>query len=374
MIKSLFIFAPCIVSMCAIAVLLMRYKKGYTDWWLLVMLLILVGYFISDAWFFTSDGTLRESIIIDMCVKMSLLTLLPTTVFWFRKKAMDENPRWFYFLIYLLPIAWCVVIVTLYHSLTNDALLEHNAFFLWSDMKPVFFATRTGKALYYVGQDGFRILLALESLVYVVFFVYQFVQLMKARPLKSHKKFILMIVIIMLVMAIVVGVRVAIGLFYLHDHPVVDTVFYILFAAAVVLCMYLDICDKLLGEHHRLMMAAAENQVETPGTDVAKFEKLMLVEEWCYQKGVSEDAVARELGTNRTYLANMIKVCYGQTFTGWVSECRIKYAQRLMLERPEARLVEIAETCGFADDSVFSRTFSKVTGMTPREWYLKNKI
>ena len=67
---------------------------------------------------------------------------------------------------------------------------------------------------------------------------------------------------------------------------------------------------------------------------------------------------------------------FGQAFreaTGlsprrWQMVARVRTAQRLMVDDPNANLAEIATLSGFADQSHFSRAFLEVVGVTPTAW------
>ena len=75
------------------------------------------------------------------------------------------------------------------------------------------------------------------------------------------------------------------------------------------------------------------------------------------------------LPLNRTYMSQFINAEYGCSFYQWVSRLRIEEAKRMKLEHPEMATQEIAEYCGFSSRTVFYRTFSRETGMTPSEWF-----
>ena len=77
------------------------------------------------------------------------------------------------------------------------------------------------------------------------------------------------------------------------------------------------------------------------------------------------------LPLNRTYLSQFINTEYGCSFYQLVTNYRIEEAKRLMDENPEMKLQDISEQCGFSSPVVFSRIFSRETGMTPREWNTK---
>ena len=78
------------------------------------------------------------------------------------------------------------------------------------------------------------------------------------------------------------------------------------------------------------------------------------------------------LPLNRTYLSQLINLSYGCNFYQFVTNYRMEEAKRLMREYPEMKMQEVAEQSGFASSAVFSRTFTRETGMSPREWCKEN--
>lgn len=78
------------------------------------------------------------------------------------------------------------------------------------------------------------------------------------------------------------------------------------------------------------------------------------------------------LPMNRTYLSQLINRAYGCNFYQFVTNYRIEEAKRLMREHPDMKVHEVAQLSGFASASVFSRTFTRETGLNPREWGKEN--
>ena len=74
------------------------------------------------------------------------------------------------------------------------------------------------------------------------------------------------------------------------------------------------------------------------------------------------------LPLNRTYLSQLINSAYGCNFYQFVTNYRIEEAKRLMREKPDMKMHDIAEQCGFSSPVVFSRIFTRETGMSPSEW------
>lgn len=84
--------------------------------------------------------------------------------------------------------------------------------------------------------------------------------------------------------------------------------------------------------------------------------------------------IAAELGINSGYISECIKSARGCSFTQFVNHYRINYAQQLMRENPEKKLMAIATESGFTTESTFFRAFKSVTGMPPKEWKSKNDL
>ena len=71
---------------------------------------------------------------------------------------------------------------------------------------------------------------------------------------------------------------------------------------------------------------------------------------------------------NRTYLSQLVKATYGVSFYQIVGHYRIVEAQKILKEHPDIKFTDVATHCGFSSSTVFSRTFSRETGLSPRLW------
>ncbi len=79
------------------------------------------------------------------------------------------------------------------------------------------------------------------------------------------------------------------------------------------------------------------------------------------------DELARAAGVHPTHLTRVFRQFERCTVGDYVREARIEYARQKMLGSKEP-LVEIALAAGFADQTHFTRSFKRVTGMTPTEF------
>ena len=78
--------------------------------------------------------------------------------------------------------------------------------------------------------------------------------------------------------------------------------------------------------------------------------------------------VARDMGTNRSYLSRYLNELCHVNFYEWVAQLRIEEAQSLMSTHPSMLIEQIATRVGFTSASTFSSTFKKIVGITPNKW------
>ena len=100
---------------------------------------------------------------------------------------------------------------------------------------------------------------------------------------------------------------------------------------------------------------------------------LKAIADWKRNKGFCERnltkkdlAAALNFSEHRfdQYLKQVPKV----SFSKWISDLRIKEAQRLLISTPTSTVTQIAFKCGFSNKSSFCKIFKEYTGQTPYEW------
>ena len=74
--------------------------------------------------------------------------------------------------------------------------------------------------------------------------------------------------------------------------------------------------------------------------------------------------MARHAGISPSHFSRLLKERTGRSFTELVRQCRVDLACELLRE-PEMSLAEIADACGFCDQSYFTRVFNETKGLTP---------
>lgn len=84
-------------------------------------------------------------------------------------------------------------------------------------------------------------------------------------------------------------------------------------------------------------------------------------------KDISRDETARHAGISPSHFSRLLKERTGRSFTELLRQCRVDLACDL-LRSTEQSLAEIADACGFCDQSYFTRVFQDVKGMTPKRF------
>ena len=77
--------------------------------------------------------------------------------------------------------------------------------------------------------------------------------------------------------------------------------------------------------------------------------------------------IAAESGYGRNHFLRMFRAATDVTPHQYLLRLRIEKAQSLMTNK-SLRLIDIAESCGFASQSQFSRVFKQVVGVTPKQY------
>lgn len=98
------------------------------------------------------------------------------------------------------------------------------------------------------------------------------------------------------------------------------------------------------------------------------FEKYVVRARLYLEPELTNEKIIRIVGTNRTYMAEMMKTMYNDTLNSYLNKLRIEEAKRLLLSDEKLKMETIAEKCGFGTASTFTKAFKKETGVTPHLW------
>lgn len=86
-----------------------------------------------------------------------------------------------------------------------------------------------------------------------------------------------------------------------------------------------------------------------------------------YMEPLNLEALAARFSINRNYLSSRFHQEVGKTVTDYINGIRIRRAQEL-LGKTALSMQNVAEQCGFSDANYFTRTFRRITGVSPSEY------
>jgi AraC-like DNA-binding protein len=82
---------------------------------------------------------------------------------------------------------------------------------------------------------------------------------------------------------------------------------------------------------------------------------------------ISRDETARHAGISPGHFSRLLKERTGRSFTELLRQCRVDLACELLRSSTRS-LADVADTCGFCDQSYFTHVFQDVKGMTPKQF------
>lgn len=98
-------------------------------------------------------------------------------------------------------------------------------------------------------------------------------------------------------------------------------------------------------------------------------EKLMNEEHIYTDNLLTKDKVAKLLGSNRTYLSQIINEQTGKTFTQYINDYRIQDAIRILSDsNNQTPIKSLSTELGFSSTTTFYKQFQTATGMTPTQY------
>ena len=98
-------------------------------------------------------------------------------------------------------------------------------------------------------------------------------------------------------------------------------------------------------------------------------EKLMNEEHIYTDNLLTKDKVAKLLGSNRTYLSQIINEQTGKTFTQYINDYRIQDAIRILSDsNNQTPIKNLSTELGFSSTTTFYKQFQTATGMTPTQY------
>ena len=89
-----------------------------------------------------------------------------------------------------------------------------------------------------------------------------------------------------------------------------------------------------------------------------------------FTEDINVDSLCMRFGIGRTALYEFARQNNGMCVAQHIRTLRIAHARKLLIERPDMNIIEVAEACGFKDYNYFIPSFCKIAGVAPRQYYL----
>lgn len=129
-----------------------------------------------------------------------------------------------------------------------------------------------------------------------------------------------------------------------------------------------------------LAIPHADRILEDPGPSLKDSDMEELKERLCnvlereklyLNPGIRVGDLAERLYTNKSYLAQTIKLKMGKNFCQLVHYYRVREAMRLYAQNPDLTITQLCRRVGFNSMTTFNTAFGRNTGFTPAEWCKK---
>lgn len=89
------------------------------------------------------------------------------------------------------------------------------------------------------------------------------------------------------------------------------------------------------------------------------------IQKHCCESNLSLKAVADSLSVSASHLCRTFKKEMGIGFNDYLNSCRIEHARKILIRQDSISMAELAQECGFSDQSYFSKVFRKYVSITP---------
>lgn len=127
--------------------------------------------------------------------------------------------------------------------------------------------------------------------------------------------------------------------------------------------------ERLTEQNAEAANASGSKLSEDKETELLNtIDRLLDIEKLFRDQSLDRASLAKAAGTNETYVSKVINKCKGMSVSAYINRCRAEYARNLMVDNQDEPMSinDISTQSGFSSMSVFYRSFSKLTGMSPR--------
>jgi two-component system response regulator YesN len=125
--------------------------------------------------------------------------------------------------------------------------------------------------------------------------------------------------------------------------------------------------QELMKLQNSLLPGANEDKETVLQSESPVIQKVIVFIQENYNRDISLDEIATKIYMNGAYISRLFKEKTGKGFNEFLTEVRINQA-KILLEKPELKVNEIADMIGYRDVSHFISVFKKITGLTPNDY------
>ena len=126
--------------------------------------------------------------------------------------------------------------------------------------------------------------------------------------------------------------------------------------------------EKVLGDFlaavDRILTTAQEKEISLDSEIIGRIKRFIQKE---YKSDLSLADVAKEVNLAPAYVSHIFKRETGQGIVEYITELKMKKAKQL-LEDKSLKVIQIAKSCGYENQSYFNKLFKSYYGMTPKQY------
>lgn len=126
----------------------------------------------------------------------------------------------------------------------------------------------------------------------------------------------------------------------------------------------LALCSHLLSRYERYDLPKAQERIALSPWQERMAKDIMTQQ---MSKGLSIAQIASKCSLSRSHFSRAFKKSTGYSPRDWFLQMRMERGKALLLEG-RVSISQISLDCGFADQSHFTRVFTRFVGSTPSVW------
>ena len=134
-----------------------------------------------------------------------------------------------------------------------------------------------------------------------------------------------------------------------------------------------DLISRVFDLWKNLRMYLDTDIKNTNLTGDDRFKKMLLYLQKNYATEFFLDDMASYIGLSRSECCRYFKRKSGQTISDYLRQYRIHRSLELLTES-DSSISQIAQCCGFSNQSYYTKEFRRVTGTTPKQYRLQKKV